>query len=139
MKRFMKTPIIESIESVHNYIDIESGIIRKGAISAKLNEKVVIPLSMKDGILLCEGKGNDDWNNSAPHGAGRKMSRSEARKNCDLSTYIKDMTGIHSSTISEKTLDENPRAYKDPHSIIRNIADTVRIYDHARPVYVIKG
>lgn len=130
---------IEFIETIHNYIDIENKIIRKGAVSAKEGEKLIIPINMRDGSLLCVGKGNDDWNNSAPHGAGRLMSRSKARQSVDMEEYIDSMEGIFSTSITEETKDESPFAYKSMGEIIENTKDTVDILSILKPVYNFKA
>ena len=127
-----------SFESIHNYIG-EDGIIRKGAISAKKDERVIIPLNMHDGSLIAEGKGNPDWNNSAPHGAGRILSRSEAQKSVSLEDYQKIMAGIYTTCVSTKTIDESPQAYKDAKEIERNIGDSVSIQEKIKPVYNFKN
>ena len=126
-----------SFESIHNYIG-EDNIIRKGSIKAGKNEKVLIPLNMKDGAIIATGKGNPDWNNSAPHGAGRQFSRAEAAELIDLEDYKKEMKGIHSSCISKATIDESPMAYKNADEIIKNIQDTVEIDEIIKPVFNFK-
>ena len=125
-------------ETVHNFID-ESNIIRKGAISAAFGEYVTIPINMRDGSIIGRGKGNPDWNYSAPHGAGRLMSRNQAKRNLDLEEFKKEMTGIYSSTISEDTLDEAPMAYKPIDSILDKLKETVEIVDIIKPLYNFKG
>lgn len=127
----------ETFETVHNYIG-EDNIIRKGAISANKGEKVLIPLNMADGSLIAVGKGNSDWNNSAPHGAGRVYSRTQAKEKLDMSEYKKRMNGIYSSCVSLGTLDESPMAYKDADEIINAIEPTAEILDHLTPVYNFK-
>lgn len=135
----MNFEITETIESVHNYIDVESKILRKGAISAKKNEPVVIPLNMKDGCIIGYGKGIKEWNYSANHGAGRNLSRSEAKELIDFKSVKNLMEGVWSSTISEKTVDESPFSYKDKDEIIGNIKETVDIRTIIKPIYVIKS
>ena len=125
-------------ESVHNYISDEN-IIRKGAISAHAGEKCIIPLNMRDGSLICIGRGNEDWNCSAPHGAGRIMSRSEAFKQIDMDDYRRSMDGIYSESLSEETKDESPMVYKPKDEIIRNIHDTVSVVNVIKPVYNYKA
>lgn len=125
--------------TVHNYIDLEHGILRKGAVSARAGERLLIPLNMRDGALICAGLGNDDWNQSAPHGAGRLFSRSQAGSSFTLSAFKQSMAGIYSSTVSQDTLDECPMAYKDPQTIISAIGDTVRIEKQIRPIYNFKS
>lgn len=125
----------EYFETIHNYIDIAEMMLRKGAISAKLGEKVLIPLNMRDGSLIAVGKGNAEWNNSAPHGAGRLMSRAKAKDSIDLKDFKETMKGIHSISINESTLDESPFAYKNAEEIIEAIKDTVDIIKHIKPIY----
>ncbi len=125
--------------TIHNYIDLDAGILRKGAISAKAGERILIPINMRDGSLVCIGKGNPDWNYSAPHGAGRLMSRGEARRSISLDAYKKAMTGVFSSTVSRETLDEAPFAYKPLDEIVSNIAQTAEIVCQIRPVYNFKA
>lgn len=129
---------IDLFETVHNYID-ESNMIRKGAISAKKGEKVLIPINMRDGSLLCVGKGNEDWNCSAPHGAGRIMSRNKARESISMESFRESMTGIYTTSVCESTIDESPMAYKPMNEIINNIKDTVDILDVLKPVYNFKA
>ena len=129
---------IDLFETVHNYID-ESNMIRKGAISAKKGEKVLIPINMRDGSLLCVGKGNEDWNCSAPHGAGRIMSRNKARESISMESFRESMTGIYTTSVCESTIDESPMAYKPMDEIISNIKDTVDILDVLKPVYNFKA
>lgn len=130
---------VSRFETVHNYIDHESNIVRKGAISAKKDELLLIPISMKDGCILGKGKGNEEWNCSAPHGAGRLMSRSEAKKKLTVADFAKEMDGIYTTCVSEETLDEAPMAYKSLESIVANIADTVDIIETLKPVYNFKA
>jgi len=137
--RGMKCEVTDTLSTIHNYIDIDERMLRKGAISAKAGERVVIPLNMRDGCLLCLGKGNSDWNNSAPHGAGRLMSRSEAKQSFTLSQYKKEMTGIYSTSINRDTLDESPMAYKPMQAILSQISPTVDIVERFMPVYNFKA
>lgn len=130
---------IEVIQSVHNYIDPITLTIRKGAISSQLGEKIVIPINMRDGILICEGKGNPDWNYSAPHGAGRIMSRSKAKENISLDEYKKSMEGIYTTSVNMSTIDESPMAYKNMEDIINNIGDTCTVLEILKPVISIKA
>ena len=125
--------------TVHNYIDLEHGILRKGSVSAREGERLLIPLNMRDGALICIGRGNDDWNQSAPHGAGRLFSRTQAESSFTLSAFKKSMAGIYTTTVSQDTLDECPMAYKDPPTIISAIGDTVRIEKQSRPIYNFKS
>lgn len=131
--------VLTSISSTHNYIDLESKILRKGAISAKQGELLVIPLNMRDGILICRGKGNPEWNFSAPHGAGRLYSRSIAKKVISLDDYKKSMEGIYSTCISTGTIDECAFAYKDHVEIMQLIQPTVDILKHLKPIYNFKS
>ena len=130
--------VLESIESVHNYIDPSDRVIRKGAIRALEGEKVVIPFNMRDGSILAKGKGNPDWNNSAPHGAGRVMSRTQAKKEIDLDTFKGQMTNVWSSSVGAETLDEAPDAYKPRAEIEDAIKDCVEVYDYLIPIYNLK-
>jgi RNA-splicing ligase RtcB len=126
------------IESVHNYID-PSMMIRKGAISAMAGEPLVIPLNMRDGVIIGTGKGNSLWNNSAPHGAGRVMSRMQAKRELTMDSFAESMAGVYSSCLSADTLDEAPAAYKAPGVIIGAIGDTVDIQAVLTPVYNFKA
>lgn len=129
----------EIIDSIHNYIDVDNKILRKGATSAQKEEKLIIPINMKDGSLLCVGKGNEDWNFSAPHGAGRLMSRNKAKSELSLEEFKKTMEGVFSTTVDETTLDEAPMAYKPMEEIKEAIKDTVDIIDVLKPVYNFKS
>lgn len=129
----------EAFHTTHNYIDVKDMIIRKGAIAAHKGEKVLIPINMRDGSVLAVGKGNADWNYSAPHGAGRIMSRSDARQLLDMDEYKKSMEGIYTTSISAGTLDESPQAYKSLDDIIDVIDDTVEIVEVMKPVYNFKA
>ena len=129
----------ERIITVHNYIDQENKIIRKGAISCEENERVIIPINMAYGTFLAKGKGNADWNNSGPHGAGRVLSRSKAKQELSMDDYRESMKGIHSCCIHTGTLDESPMAYKNGDEIKRLIEPTAEIYDHLIPVYNFKA
>lgn len=126
-------------ETVHNYIDFRDNIIRKGAISAYKGEKVIIPINMRDGSIIAVGKGNPDWNYSAPHGAGRIMSRNMAKEELSLEEFKKTMEGIYSTSINKSTLDEAPFAYKSMEEIIENIKDTVDIIKIIKPIYNFKA
>ncbi|HEY8362121.1 MAG TPA: RtcB family protein [Tissierellaceae bacterium] len=126
-------------ETVHNYIDFRDNIIRKGAISAYKGEKVIIPINMRDGSIIAVGKGNPDWNYSAPHGAGRIMSRNMAKDELTLEKFKKSMEGIYSTSINKHTLDEAPFAYKSMEEIIENIKDTVDIIKIIKPIYNFKA
>ncbi|MGI6173690.1 MAG: RtcB family protein [Christensenellales bacterium] len=129
----------DAFHTVHNYIDTDEMILRKGAIAARKGEKVLIPLNMRDGSILAIGKGNPEWNFSAPHGAGRIMSRTKARENIDMHDYRKSMAGIYSTSVNEDTLDEAPMAYKALEDIIDEIRDCVDIVDIIKPVYNFKA
>ncbi len=129
----------ESIYSMHNFIDTSDWIIRKGAIRSYKGEKMIIPFNMRDGILICEGKSNADWNCLAPHGAGRILARNQAFKTLDMDEFEKEMEGIYSSSICKATLDESPMAYKDKDMIIGAIADTATILDSVKPILNIKS
>ena len=131
--------VMESFTTTHNYIDLESKVLRKGAISAKRGERVLIPMNMRDGSLICVGKGNPDWNSSAPHGAGRIMSRSAAKEKITLTQFEQAMKGIYSSTISRNTIDEAPFAYKPMEEITAHIGDTVEVEIHITPIYNFKA
>lgn len=120
---------------VHNYVDVEDGIIRKGAISGEKGEIGIIPLNMRDGVLLVEALGNEDWNRSLPHGAGRQMSRSEARRNIDLDEYVETMKGVYSTTVNAGSIDEAPMAYKPWEEIAKAIKPNAVVIDHLREVY----
>lgn len=140
----MKWKITGSCSAVHNYIETditgkEPPIIRKGAISAKEGEQVIIPINMKEGIILGEGKGNPDWNRSAPHGAGRIMKREEVKNNHTLSQFKKEMKGIYCSSLSKETLDEAPFAYRNLEEIAENIKENVNITQVIKPVYNFKA
>ena len=139
LEKRAKLKITEQFTTVHNYIDLGTMILRKGAISAHNGERVLIPMNMRDGSLVCLGKGNDDWNCSAPHGAGRIMSRSQAKSSITLSQYEKSMKGIFSSTVNRSTIDEAAFAYKPVDEIISNIDDTVEIIKAIKPQYNFKA
>ncbi len=128
-----------TINTIHNYIDIDSMILRKGAISAREGEVVVIPLNMRDGMLICRGKGNADWNYSAPHGAGRLYSRSKAKSVFSVEQYRESMQGIYTTCIGEGTLDEAPFVYKDYEEIMTNVEPTVEILERITPIYNFKA
>ncbi|MGI6316858.1 MAG: RtcB family protein [Christensenellales bacterium] len=125
--------------TIHNYIELETMILRKGAISARAGEMVLIPLNMRDGSLLCVGKGNPDWNFSAPHGAGRIMSRNEAKRVLTLRDFQSSMEGIYTTSIRKDTLDEAPMAYKSLDSLTEYLDQTVDILHHLTPIYNFKA
>lgn len=130
---------LSSFETVHNYIENYENIIRKGAISARKGEKVLIPMNMRDGCIIGIGKGNPDWNYSAPHGAGRIMSRRKARKDVSLKEYEDSMKGIYTTSVCQSTIDESPMAYKPMDEIVKSIEDTVLIDKIIKPVYNFKA
>lgn len=130
---------ISRIQTIHNYISFEDHIIRKGAIQSYSGRKMIIPFNMRDGLAICEGKSNQDWNFSAPHGAGRVMSRSAARENVDLEEFKETMKGIYSTCIGRGTLDESPMVYKDTSEIINAISDTAEILFFVKPRINIKA
>lgn len=126
-------------DTIHNYIDCDNMILRKGSVSAELGEWLIIPMNMRDGSLICIGKGNPDWNYSAPHGAGRIMSRSQAKDKVNLDDFEESMKGIYSTSVCESTIDESPFVYKPMQEIIDNIKDTVEIIDIIKPIYNFKA
>ena len=126
-------------ETIHNYIDFEDNIVRKGAIRAKKGERVIIPMNMRDGSIIAIGKGNEDWNNSAPHGAGRIMSRIQAKKTFQLDEFVKSMKGIYTTSVVDETIDEAPFVYKPMQQILENIKDTVEIEKIIKPIYNFKA
>ena len=129
----------EQFTTIHNYIDTEHGILRKGAVSAQAGEKLLIPINMRDGSLICVGKGNEDWNCSAPHGAGRLMSRSVAKETFTVSEFKKQMEGIYTTSVGHSTLDECPMAYKSMKDIVDNIEPTAEIVSVIKPIYNFKA
>ena len=130
---------IETFQTIHNYIDVNEMILRKGSVSAKAGEKLLIPINMRDGSLICIGKGNEDWNFSAPHGAGRLMSRSAAFERLTMAEYEAEMAGIYSTCVVPDTLDESPMAYKNMDEIIENIEPTAEIICRIKPIYNFKA
>ena len=130
---------VERFTTIHNYIDTEMMVLRKGAVSAKSGERLLIPINMRDGSLICVGKGNDDWNQSAPHGAGRLMSRTAAFKTLSMDEYTAEMSGVFTTSVNKDTLDESPMAYKPIDEIISHIAQTAEIIERVRPVYNFKA
>lgn len=135
----IKLSAYNTFESVHNYINLEHMILRKGAISAKQDKRVIIPINMRDGAIIGVGKGNPDYNYSAPHGAGRIMSRSEAKQNVSMDEFRESMKGIYSTSVCESTLDESPMAYKDIDYVLDYIEDTVDVEKIIVPVYNFKA
>lgn len=135
----MRLHIVEAFSTIHNYIDTEHMILRKGSVSAQQGEKLIIPINMRDGCLICVGKGNPDWNYSAPHGAGRLMSRSEAKESFTVSEFKKQMQGIYATSVGQGTLDECPMAYKTMDEIVQHIDATAEIISIIKPVYNFKA
>lgn len=129
----------EHIESIHNFIDFDAGIIRKGAISAQEGEIIVIPISMAEGVIVAKGLGNSDWNFSAPHGAGRLFARGEAKRQLNMEDFKNSMEGVWSSCVGLGTLDESPQAYKGAEYILERIKDTVEVLEVIKPVYNFKA
>lgn len=132
---------VQAFESVHNYVDVKNGILRKGAISAQDGEPVIIPLNMRDGSILAIGKGNPEWNYSAPHGAGRIMSRKKAQQSLSLEDFERTMSeaGVFTTSVSKQTLDEAPFVYKNPNDILDVVGDTLEIIEVIKPIYNLKG
>jgi len=134
-----KHDILEQFTTIHNYIDTENMILRKGSVSAQKGEKLLIPINMRDGSLVCIGKGNADWNYSAPHGAGRVLGRREAKRTLSLEEFKAQMSGIYSSTVNLDTIDEAPMAYKNMNEIIANIEPTAEIVKIIKPIFNFKS
>ena len=130
---------VESFHTIHNYIDVNEMILRKGAIAAHAGEKVLIPINMRDGSIIAVGKGNAEWNQSAPHGAGRVMSRAKARETLNMESYKEAMAGIYTTSVNEDTLDEAPMAYKSLEDILDVIGETVEVIDVMKPIYNFKA
>ena len=128
-----------SFETVHNYIELETNMVRKGAVSAKKGEKLLIPINMRDGCIIAIGKGNEDWNCSAPHGAGRIMSRTKARDTVSLQEFEDSMKDIYTTSVSQATVDESPMVYKPMDEILANISDTAEIFKIIKPIYNFKA
>lgn len=129
----------DGFTTIHNYIDVGNMILRKGSVSAQLGERFIIPINMRDGSLLCTGKGNPDWNYSAPHGAGRLMSRSAAKEAFTVDEFAKQMEGIYTTSVGQSTLDECPMAYKGMDDIVNNIGPTAQIDAIIKPIYNFKA
>ena len=129
----------EEFTTIHNYIDTDEMILRKGAVSARAGEKLLIPMNMRDGSLICTGKGNKDWNCSAPHGAGRLMSRAKAKQRFSVEAFEKEMEGVYTTSVNPDTLDECPMAYKNMDAIISQIGPTAEIEKVIRPIYNFKA
>ena len=135
----MNLTSVETFTTIHNYVDTEEMILRKGAVSAKAGEKLLIPINMRDGSLICIGKGNEEWNCSAPHGAGRLMSRRAAFDKLSMEQFKEEMKGVYTTCVTKETLDESPMAYKSMDEIVRNIGPTADIIEQIRPVYNFKA
>ncbi len=135
----MDLNVVDQFATIHNYIDTENMILRKGSVSAREGEKLLIPINMRDGSLICVGKGNEEWNYSAPHGAGRIMSRNEAFRRLSVEEFEKQMEGIYTTTANKNTLDESPMAYKDMKDIVDNITPTAKIIKIIKPIYNFKA
>ena len=135
----MKLHVEEQFTTIHNYIDTEHMILRKGAVSAQAGEQLLIPINMRDGSLICVGKGNEDWNYSAPHGAGRLMSRAQAKQSFTVSEFKNQMAEIYTTSVNNSTLDECPMAYKDMRDILDNIGPTAEVLKIIRPIYNFKA
>ena len=135
----MKLHVEEQFTTIHNYIDTDSMILRKGSVSAQAGEQLLIPINMRDGSLLCVGKGNEDWNFSAPHGAGRLMSRAQAKQSFTVSEFKKQMADIYTTSVGSATLDECPMAYKGMQDILDNIGPTAEVVKIIRPIYNFKA
>ena len=135
----MKLEVVEQFTTIHNYIDTETMILRKGAVSAKKGERLLIPINMRDGSLICVGKGNEDWNSSAPHGAGRLMSRTKAKQSFTVSEFKKQMQDIYTTSVNKETLDECPMAYKNMADIVHSIGPTAEIIKVIKPIYNFKA
>ena len=134
-----KIKALEAFHTIHNYIDTDEMILRKGSIAAHKGEKVLIPINMRDGSILALGKGNPEWNYSAPHGAGRLMSRTKAKETLAMDTYKESMNGIYTSSVNESTIDEAPMAYKSINDIIDVIEEAVDIIEVIKPIYNFKA
>ena len=130
---------VSRFETIHNYIDFRRMILRKGAVSAEKDEILLIPINMRDGSLLCKGKGNENWNYSAPHGAGRLMSRSKARETINMEEFTQSMKEVYTTSVVSETIDEAPQAYKSLSEIKSAITDTVEIIDILKPIYNFKA
>ena len=135
----MELVALEAFHTVHNYVDLDGMILRKGAVSARAGEKLLIPINMRDGSLVCIGRGNEDWNFSAPHGAGRLMSRSAAFERLTMAEYEEQMAGIYSTCVVPDTIDESPMAYKSIDEIVENITPTAEIVCRIKPIYNFKA
>ncbi|WP_088839149.1 RtcB family protein [Listeria sp. ILCC792] len=131
--------VVSRFDCPHNYIDLEQNMLRKGATSAQAGEQIIVPLNMRDGSILAVGKGNPNWNSSAPHGAGRLLSRTKAKESITLESYQRAMKGIFTTSVSKKTLDEAPKAYKSAKQLEKDVVDTMDIQEIIRPLYNFKA
>ena len=131
--------MFKNFQCIHNYINFEDNIVRKGSISARKGERVIIPMNMRDGCIIGIGKGNEDWNYSAPHGAGRIMSRNMAKQSLSIEDYKNSMSGIYTTSVNEDTIDEAPMVYKPMEEIIEHIKDTVEVKKIIKPIYNFKA
>lgn len=135
----MNLHIEDQFTTIHNYIDLQHNILRKGAVSAQCGEKILVPMNMRDGSLICSGLGNEDWNCSAPHGVGRVMSRGEAKERLNLEEFEEQMRGIYTTSVGRSTLDESPMVYKPMEDILQNIQPTVFVEKIIHPIYNFKA
>lgn len=135
----MDLHIADSFTTIHNYIDTDAMILRKGSVSAQKGERLIIPINMKEGSLICIGKGNPDWKFSAPHGAGRLYSRIQAKQTFNVEEFKNAMQGIYTTSINQDTLDECPMAYKNMDDIVKNITPTAEIIKIIKPIYNFKA
>ena len=135
----MRLTPVDEFTTIHNYIDTDDMILRKGSVSAKAGEKLLIPINMRDGSLICVGKGNEEWNCSAPHGAGRLMSRKAAFNTLSMEQFQQEMEGIYTTCVLPDTLDESPMAYKSMDEIVEQIGPTAEIVERIRPIYNFKA
>lgn len=136
---YMGLHVADVFETVHNYIDIKNMILRKGAVSARKDERFIVPINMRDGSLICIGKGNEDWNCSAPHGAGRLMSRSKAKETVSMKEYEKSMQGVYTTSVNSSTIDEAPQVYKSVSEIMKAITPTADVVEVIKPIYNFKA
>jgi RNA-splicing ligase RtcB len=135
----MRLTAVEQFTTIHNYIDTDNMVLRKGAVAAYKGQKLLIPINMRDGSLICIGKGNEEWNCSAPHGAGRLMSRRAAFNSLSMEEFQREMKGIYTTCVVPDTLDESPMAYKNMDEIVAQIGPTAKIVERIRPVYNFKA
>ena len=135
----MKLHPVDSFTTIHNYIDTENKILRKGAVSAQAGETIIIPINMKDGALICRGRGNVDWNYTAPHGSGRVLRRSEAKELITLDEFKAEMEGVFTTSVNESTIDDSPMAYRRVDEILNTIDPTAEVVERILPVYNFKA